>query len=157
MMKKFSAFLVFAFTMVVLTGSAFAWPGYLEGKPDTIYRENGYFIWHDNSGLHLRTADKGRYDGRHVFTGVIRTDGKFINIDDRQTERGDHIWVSRDRDTINFRLSSDRGLEGLDFRIRGGEHVSFELYMDGKRIDRKDIFLGNNGRHPKSSKFSLAR
>lgn len=155
-MKRLSAILVFALTLVALTGSAFAWPGYLEGKPDALQRwdARGYFIWHDNKGMHLRTATHGQ---ERVFTGVIRTDGKFTNVDDFRLEGADRIRLSRDRDTITFRFVTGRAAEGLDFRLKNGERVTFELYMDGHRIDRKEIFLGDRGRHPRSSHFSLAR
>ena len=155
-MKRLSAFLVFALTLIALTGSAFAWPGSLEGRPDELRdNERGYFIWHDKQGLHLRTNNKGHQE--RVYTGVIRTDGKFVDVDDFRNERNDHIRVSRDRDTIWFRFSTAGGLDGLDFRIRGGDHVSFDLYVDGRQINKNQIYLGEQGRHPRDNNFTIRR
>lgn len=155
-MKKLSMFMVAVFTLVALTGSAFAWPGYLEGKPDGMRARDarGYFIWNDNQGIHLFTAAQGR---EQVYSGVIRTDGKFVNVDDFRTEAGDHIRVSRERDTIWFKFTTGKGLDGLNFNIRGGERVQFDLNMDGRQVSRQMIFLGNNGKHPRDNNFTLRR
>ncbi|MCX7781210.1 MAG: hypothetical protein N2491_09925 [Negativicutes bacterium] len=155
-MKRLSAVMVFLFTMVALSGYALAWPGHLEGKPDAFRPGDtrGYFIWHDDNGMHLRTTTRGH---ERIFTGVIRTDGKFVNVDDFKMEGNDRIRVSRDRDTIWFRLSTAGAVDGLNFRIKGGDYVHFELYMDGHRIDRKEIFLGDRGWHPRSSSFTIHR
>lgn len=155
-MKRLSIFVVAVFTLVALTGSAFAWPGNLEGKPDELRSGDarGYFIWHDNQGMHLRTTTKGH---EHVYTGVIRTDGRFVEVDEYRTEANDHIRVSRDRDTIWFKFSTAGGLDGLNFRVRGGEKVHFDLYVDGHQINRQQIFLGDNGHHPRDNSFTIHR
>jgi len=115
-MKRLSMFMVAVFVLVALTGSAFAWPGYLEGKPDQmrVRDARGYFIWHDNQGMHLFTATQGR---EHTYSGVIRTDGKFVNVDDVRTEADDYIRVSRDRDTITFKFSTGNTLSVIFFSI----------------------------------------
>lgn len=155
-MKRLSMFMVAVFTLVALTGSAFAWPGNLEGRPDKmrIGGAQGYFIWHDKQGMHLHTTTKGR---EHVYTGVIRTNGKFVDVNEFRTEAGDNVRVSRDRDTIWFKFSTTAGLDGLNFRVRGGEQVDFDLYVDGHQINRQQIFLGDDGHHPRDNSFVIHR
>src|SRR6266511_5480935 len=76
--------------LIALTGNALAWSPRVEGKPDE-FRPGGmkgYYIWHDDNGLHLWTTTRGR---EHVFSGVIRTDGNFVQVRGHRLEGDDRF------------------------------------------------------------------
>ena len=132
-MKKIAAFLVFMFTLVALSASAFAWGPKIDQRPDGFRpgQSRGYFIWRDQNGFHLYTATRGQ---RHVFTGTITTDGQRFDVKSQNLEndkrpglhpmfgassRGgqDRIKLDNDRDTISFRFdNSGRDVDGITFR-----------------------------------------
>jgi hypothetical protein len=173
-MKKFAAFLVLAFTLVALSTSAFAWGPKIDEKPDTLRpgHSQGYFIWRDQTGFHLWTTTRGQ---RHVFTGTITTDGDRFEVRSQGLENGndrpfgnlfnknrrnrqDSVKVDNDRDTIRFRFENDGSdLDGINFRVAGGSKVKFDLYLDGRRIDPNEIFIGEEGWHPGRSAFTMYR
>lgn len=155
-MKKASMFLILVLTLLACSSYAFAWSPRVEGKPD-MFRPGeikGYFIWHNENGLHIWTTTRGR---EHVFSGVIRTDGRFIDIKGQRLEHDDFYRVDNDRNRISFRDTTDGGIDGLNFKVANGSHVHFDLYMDGHKIDPQEIYIGNEGWHPEYSDFTLHR
>ncbi|WP_425060150.1 hypothetical protein SCACP_08120 [Sporomusa carbonis] len=158
-MKKLSFLMVTTFVLVMLSGNALAWSDRSEGQPyqtplGVMMRAPGLFIWHDhNDELHIRSTNLGH---QHVFSGIIQTDGRFYNIEQKQLENGDYVKVDRDHKTIRFRFTG-RGLDGIDFKVRGGETVDFDLYKDGKEMPRNEIFIGKKGWHPWHNNFYLER
>jgi hypothetical protein len=155
-MKKLTALLLVAVFLVIGSGYALAWSPQLQGRPDQFRPgdSRGVFVWRDDNGLHLRTTTHGRL---HVFSGVVRTNGHFVDVRSVRGERNDFSRLSADRDTITFRFRTAGDVDGLDFRIRGGEEVEFDLFMDGRRIDTREIYLGHRGWHPRRSEFTLHR
>ncbi|WP_156478704.1 hypothetical protein [Anaerosporomusa subterranea] len=173
MMRKITAFLVLAFTLVAFSTSAFAWGPKIDERPDSFRqgRSQGYFIWRDQNGFHLWTSTTNGQ--RHVFTGTITTDGdrfevKAVDLENsaktpfarmynhNRPNRQDSIKIDHDRDTIKFRFNnSGRDVDGITFRTIGGSKVKFDLYMDGKRIDPSEIFIGEEGWHPGRSVFTM--
>lgn len=155
-MKKL--FPMFIISMLVLSfcSSAFAWAPLAEGKPDTFDpgASRGYYIWHDDNGLHMWTTTRGK---QHEFSGVIRTNGKFINTHSQRLEMGDFYKVDSDRDMITFKFTTAGGEDGLNFRIAGGNYADFDLFIDGHRIDPREIHIGDRGWHPRHSDFRLHR
>lgn len=153
-MKKLTALLLVLSILVIGSGSALAWAPQLQGQPYEFMPgdSRGVFIWRDGDGLHLRTTTRGR---EHVFSGQIRTEGRFVNVRGVQEEGNDMSRISRDHDTITFRFHTAGGVDGLDFRVRGSDRLSFDLYMDGHRIDTSKIYIGYRGWHPDESEFVL--
>ena len=176
-MKKLTGFLAITFAFTMLSTTAFAWTDRSEGRPDQ-YNPNprwhhvsedhpffrfsklngaGLYVWHDeNDELHLRAVNNSFRDNQHVFTGIIRTDGRFHNIENRELENGDYIKVDNDRNTIRFRFTG-RGIDGIDFKVRGGDTVDFDLYKDGKEMPTKEICIGKESWHPWHNNFYLER
>lgn len=155
MRKLFTMFIV-SLLILSFCSSAFAWSPRVEGKPDSFDpgQSRGYYIWHDHNGLHLWTTTQGK---THEFSGVIRTDGKFVNTHSRRLEAGDFYKVDSDRDMITFRFTTSGGEDGIDFKIAGGDYVDFDLFVDGHRINHKEIHIGESGWHPRHSDFRLNR
>jgi len=157
-MKKIATLAAVLMLLVAFSGSVFAWSPTVQGQPE-YYQEGahhhrGYYIWKDDEGLHVRTTTRGM---QHEFSGVIRTDGEFVHIRGARLEQDDFYRVSRDGDRIRFKFETSGGKDGLDFRIREGTYVNFELYMDGQRIDPREIHIGARGFHPHRSVFTLRR
>jgi len=152
--KRFSIIMILVIAVLSLSSSVFAWSPYLEGRPDAFRPgdSRGYFIWQDEDGLHLKTTTRGR---EHVFSGVIRTDGRFVDVEKNRLENGDFYRVSNDRDTITFRFTTTGGSDGIDFRIRNGERINFDLFVDGHNVKPHEIYLGNRGWHPKHNDFTI--
>jgi hypothetical protein len=157
LMKKATIFLVLVFTLLMCSSSfAFAWAPKVDGKPDMFKpgETRGYFIWHNDNGLHMRMTTRGK---EHVFSGVINTDGKFTDVKEQNLEHGDFFKVGINKDMIIFRTTTAGGIDGINFKIRGGKYVRFDLFMDGHKIDTREIYIGDNGWHPKHSDFTLHR
>ncbi|MDR3564878.1 MAG: hypothetical protein P4N59_26065 [Negativicutes bacterium] len=156
-MKKTVVLLVGIVLLLMLSGVALAWPQYLDGRPSE-YRPGetrGYFIWFDRDGWNLRTASKSR---EHVYTGVIRTNGEFVDVRGVREEHGDRIRLNHERDRISFQFETDpRDTDGIDFRVRDGDRVNFDLYVDGELIDTHEIHLGRHNIHPHSNDFWINR
>lgn len=182
MKKKSIVILFITLFLVAVSGSAFAWSPRLEGKPDQfrLGATNGYYIWHDNNGFHILTTARGGEE--HTYTGTIRTDGDIFHLRGNKLERGDSLkeyntdnrrWFDADskpgrarfqqpgRDVdfgdnaVKFRFNTTGGSDGLDFRIKDAKYVEFDLYIDGRKIGRKHIFIGDDGWHPSAGEFKL--
>lgn len=155
-MKKLAAVMTMIFMLVAFSGYALAWAPRVQGQPDDFRPgdSRGIFIWHDRNGMHLRTTTHGK---DHVFSGVIRTDGQFRDVRGVREECNDFHRVSWDRDTLTFRFHTGGGVDGLDFRVKEGDRLYFDLYMDGRHIATRHIYVGHNGWHPEHSNFVLRR
>ncbi|MDF2570270.1 MAG: hypothetical protein K0R55_1874 [Sporomusa sp.] len=155
-MKKVSCLLVLTCFLVTLSGNAFAWSDRSEGRPrqtlGQVMTIPSISIWHDhNNEFYIKSTN---LRSQHVFTGVIQTNGRFYNIEQKELENGDFVKVDRDRNTIRYRLTG-RGIDEINFKVRGGDTVKFNLFKDGQEMPNKDILIGKTGWHPKDNRFSL--
>ncbi len=155
-MKKLSCFLVITCFLVTLSGTALAWGDRSEGRPDQTLRQMmripSLSVWHDhNNEFHIKSTN---LRDQHVFTGVIHTNGRFYDIEKKELENGDYIKVDRHHDTIRFRFTG-RGIDEINFRVKGGDTVKFNLYKDGHEMPSEDIFIGKRGWHPRDNTFNL--
>ena len=114
--------------------------------------ELGYYIWHENGYWYLQSTTQGR---NRTFSGTVKSRSDIMDVATIRAERQDGIHLSNDRNTIRFNLQTAGGEDGFRFRIRGGEPIDFELYIDGQKMDRSRIYLGRNGYHPAGHSFSL--
>ncbi|VBB06717.1 Hypothetical protein LUCI_1953 [Lucifera butyrica] len=145
--------ILFCFT----AGNALAAYSYslkLDGKPAAFNpgQSTGYFIWQDKDGLHLRTTSAGK---EHVFSGSIHTDGAFEDILEKTAGPDDFFHISGNRGKIAFQLTTAGEDSGIDLHVDEGTYVTFNLSMDGDKMDPNLIFIGNEGWHPDNCKFTL--
>ncbi|EGO63851.1 hypothetical protein [Acetonema longum] len=152
-MKKVSCFIVLACFLLTLSGTAFAWSDRSEGAPQIrIFAAPSLSIWHDrNDTFHVKSAN---LQGRHVFSGMIQTNGRFFDVDEKQLENGDFVKIDRDRNAIRFRFTG-RGFDEVNFKVRRGDTLKFNLQKDGRDMPTKEIFIGRSGWHPKDNQFLL--
>lgn len=184
MNKKWLSAMLTVLCLITLTGSAFAWSGRadVEGKPDEL-NHKGYYIWQDNSGFHIWTTNVGR---DRVYSGVIRTDGEIHRVRGNRLEQGDSFrfyndeqsdrtWfrdsegekrrhfifgrneLDTEQDRIRFKFDNDGGSDGLNFSVRGASYLEFDLYVDGKPVSRKQVYIGEEGWHPTSNHFKFVQ
>jgi len=149
-MKKLSCLALLTCFLVTLSGTAFAWSDRSEGRPQQ--NPPSLSVWHDrNDEFHVKSTN---FRNRHVFSGVIKTDGRFYDIDEKNLEYGDFVKVDQDRNTIRFQFTG-RGIDEINFKVRGGDTLTFDLNKDGRDMERNKIFIGHNGWHPRDNKFTL--
>ena len=154
-MRKLAAVLAAVFLLVLFSGTALAWFAAVEGVPGALHQaEKGIFIWHDNEGIHIRGVSKHQ---RTVFTGTVETNGRFYAIQERGLEGGDHLRVDGDHNTLRFRFTVHGGVDGVDFRVQGGNRLSFVLDTNGRNAHPADINVGREGWHPGDNRFTLWR
>lgn len=156
MKKKGLIIALIGMFLIALTGSALAWSPQLEGKPEAFHPGDvrGYFIWHDDNGLHLRTTTKGQ---THTFSGVLRTNGRFVDVHGVSLETDDAYKVGPERHQMDFRFKTAGGVDGIDFKVEGGEKVVFDLFIDGHKISPDEIYSGAGSWHPDANKFEIIR
>lgn len=152
-MKKFSFLVVLTCFLVTLSGTAFAWSDRSEGRPyQSFFAPPSLAIWHDrNDEFHVKSTN---LRGQHIFSGVIKTDGRFYGIDEKNLENGDFIKLDRDRNSIRFRLTG-RGFDEFSFKVKKGDTLKFDLKRDGRDMPHKQILIGKDGRHPRDNRFTL--
>jgi hypothetical protein len=125
-----------------------------EGKPKLFNPGNslGYFMWQDKDGFHLRTTSSGM---EHVFSGTIHTNGRFENIFGKTSETNDYSRVNEEWDKITFKFTNSGRESGIDLSLKGGTYITFDLFMDDNPMNPENIFIGSDGWHPGSFKFTL--
>ena len=154
-MKRIMAPILVLLTILGFASYAFAASSStLDGRPTAFNPggSTGYFIWQDKEGFHLRTTTPGV---KHVFSGTINTDGVFVDTFGKSAGIDDSFQVSGDRDKITFQFTNAGDTSGIDLHVKDGTYVTFNLSMDGDRIDLGNIFVGEDGWHPGSNKFTL--
>lgn len=150
-MKKLSCLVVLVCCLFTLSGTAFAWSDRSEGRPREVTSPS-LSVWHDrNDEFHVKSTNLRR---EHIFTGAIRTNGHFYDIDEKDLENGDSVKVDRDHNAIYFRFTG-RGIDEINFKVRRGDTLTLDLNKDDLDMPSNEIFIGRNGWHPRDNKFSL--
>jgi len=140
-------------TSAAATVDTGGWPIRLQGKPADFHPggEGGYYLWHDDNGLHMWVTDPEGIDSH--FTGTITTSGSIINVNLEQPENDDS-YQQTGAGTITYDLHTQSGIDGLNFEIVGdaGTTLDFDLYRDGHKVATDHIFEGvsedNAGHNP---------
>lgn len=154
--KRLVTVAVLVAALVLAAGTALAWHAPVEGVPAALAQGNvrGYFIWHDNDGMHMRVHTKMF---ALPFSGTIKTDGHFTAVHGKKLEYGDHFWLDNNKKVIHFKFHTAGAVDGLDFKVMGGNHLAFSLMVDGMQANADEIFLGHEGWRPSSHQFALRR
>ena len=123
-----------------------------DGQPSiTEDSPTGYYIWRDD-GFHLRTHGP---NARHDFDAVLRTKGTFENVYVVRLEDGDHVDVLDGGHELAIHFKTFDFTDGVNFTIRDGERLRFNLKLDDKHIGTDHIFLGAHGAHPDHNPFTI--
>jgi hypothetical protein len=140
-----------------MTGSAFAWPARLDGRPQQfeVGGDSAYYIWTDGeNAFHLATTGPGP---ERRFEAVIYTDGEITDVDQRRLEGGDGYDLEHGGHRLVARFETYGNADTVNWHVRGGTHVAFDLRVDGHPIRPVNIYLGHDGEHPNAPFFRVAR
>ena len=126
---------------------AFAWPAAMEGRPEQLEAggDLGYYIWHDEAGLHLRTTGPA---GKHVFHASLHSLGEFRDVRLIRIEGADSFAIRDGGHVLETRFETWEGIDGVDFRLEGGRGMHVALSIDGALARTDEIFVGSGGVHP---------
>jgi hypothetical protein len=125
-------------------------PGPALGPSDPV----GYYIWGGDDDIHVRTHGPG---GQHHFVARITSNGVFENVDSVRLENRDSVRVVDGGHTLVLDFHTYDATDGVNFDVRGGSYVTFDLELDGHQIHTDRIFLGANRHHPRSNPFTILR
>jgi hypothetical protein len=136
--------------------AALAWQGPVgDGAPDLNHDSpTGYYIWHDDNGMHLRTHGP---NARHDFDARLYTDGTFEDVDVVRLESRDGVQVTDGGHELVIHFNTFDATDGVNFRVNDGDTLRFALRIDDRLIGTDHIFLGPNGDHPHRNPFALHR
>lgn len=114
----------------------------------------GYYLWRTDGTFHLRTHGPG---AEHDFDAVLTTDGTFENIDPVRLEAANHdrVEVRDGGHQLVIHFHTFDFTDGVNFTVRDGERLRFNLKLDDKPIATDSIFIGKHGKHPKHNPFRV--
>jgi len=116
-----------------------------------------YAIWHNKTGWHVRSTTELK---EHRFKGHIRVEGGvFERIHSHDLEKEGRLadwWrLGPERHEVTFEFKTDRGLDGIDFRVsKSARRIHFNLHIDG-RPEPGRVFVGRFDQHPVGNPFDL--
>lgn len=156
MKRILTALLMAGVALLTLTTATFAWQSRIEGKPASFEAGStgGYYFWHDDDGLHVRTTDPEGIDS--WYAGVVTTDGTFRDLDLVRAEPDDNATLEGPQ-TLVFGMHTFSGVDGFNFNVDGGTFVRLDLYRDGHQTSPDHIFLGAKSVHPNDDPFVIRR
>jgi hypothetical protein len=157
-MQRWTSALGAALLLVGVTaGSAFAWPDRLDGRPDQfeIGGDSAYYIWTDGENdFHLATTGPGP---RREFVAVIETNGEITDVDQVKLEGDDNFELQDGGTRLVVRFETFGNADTIRWKVRDGNHVNFNLRVDGHPIHPANIYLGHEGYHPLAPVFRVFR
>lgn len=116
-------------------------------------RPAGYYLGRtEDGGFRLRSHGP---NVRHHFTAVLRTDGRFVDVETVRLEAGDGVRVSEDGHSLRYNVHTFDGLDGVNFRVDGGEVVTFRLELNDALINTDHVYLGAADAHPLHNPFRI--
>lgn len=139
------------------TGSALAWPNRLDGRPEQleIGGDSAFYIWTDGENdFHLATTGPGP---QRRFMAEIRTNGEITDVDQVRLEDGDRFQLLDGGQKLVVHFETWGHLDTIQWKVRGGTGIGFELRVDGHPIRPQNIYLGHEGYHPASPVFRIPR
>ncbi|MBP2654411.1 MAG: hypothetical protein H6Q73_1980 [Firmicutes bacterium] len=152
MKKKIMPVAIIMALFLSISTALAAWSPNMTGQPVIDNNSRGYFIWRDASGVHIRMALD---EETGSFSGSIRTDGQFRNISTRNIEDNGTVQVE-DHNNLKFRVKGVSSSE-IDFAVSDSNAITFELYMNGKKVNPRNIYLGSEEWHPADNSFTVCR
>ncbi|HZO25979.1 MAG TPA: hypothetical protein VFH48_08295 [Chloroflexota bacterium] len=141
----------------ISAGSAFAWPDRLDGRPEQfeVGGDSAYYIWTDGENdFHLATTGPGP---RRHFVAVIQTDGEITDVDQVRLEGDDSFELEDGGQKLVVHFETFGHADNIQWKIRGGNHATFNLRVDGHPIRPVNVYLGHEGYHPIGPIFRVHR
>ena len=132
------------------------WPGVADGRPTQLQAgaDAAVYMWHDGTGWHLRATHPG--SAKEVISGTITSDGAIYAVA-RRTEGNDIVAHSASHHTVVFRFTNYGHIDGLDFKVRCGNHLRANGQVDHTPMTPGQVWIGQNNDHPTSVPFEIDR
>ena len=138
--------------LAMIVGGALAWGGRIDGRPASFESggTDGYYVWHDEGGLHLRTTNSA---GVFEYSGTLRTNGTFSDLQLLKAEPDDSVTLQDGGKKVTFRFKTAQGIDGFD--IQASDATRMILKRNGQRLGVANIFLGLKSVHPVRNPFLI--
>jgi hypothetical protein len=88
---------------------------------------------------------------------VVRTNGEITDVDQIKLEEGDAYELADGGQRLVIHFATFGNMDTINWRIRGGDHVRFDLRVDGHPIRPVNVYLGHEGYHPPAPSFRIDR
>jgi hypothetical protein len=140
-----------------LPGECGAWGARVQGAPmffDAADR-TGDYLWHDDTGFHLRVTHRGV--GRDDFAGTI-TSPTPMHLSPIRLESYDRADLSPDGRTLNFVFADHGNIDGVDFTTECADHLTVgPLSVNDYPLPPDRVFLGIGRTTPEHVPFDINR
>ena len=87
----------------------------------------------------------------------IRTNGEITDVDQVRLESGDYFELLDGGQKLVVHFETYGHLDTIQWKVRGGAGIGFELRVDGHPIRPQNIYLGHEGYHPGFPVFRIPR
>lgn len=115
----------------------------------------GDYLWHDQSGFHLRVTHRG--DDRVVYSGVISSPTP-MRIDPVRLEKGDVAKLSADHRSLTFVFADYGHIDGVNFHTDcAGQLTVADLNAGNQKLPASRVYLGARRVHPAHVPFIVHR
>ena len=134
-----------------------AWEANVQGRPAGLAAGSptGDYLWHSRTGFHLRVTHV-KHD-RRVYTGVIHASAP-MRMERVRLEKGDHVLLSKNRQTIVFAFANHGGIDGVNFHTDCAATLTVSrLHVGRHRIALNHVYLGATKAHPAAIPFTVHR
>ena len=134
------------------------WPSVAEGRPGSFQAgDDGAYLWYDpDGGWALRFTHAGPHD-EVVFSGMLTTEGQFVDVHRTKGERDGIVLVGRDGHTIVFRFVGFGWSDGLDFATHCSEGFDANILIGEQLASTASVHLGSTEAQPTSNPFKVER
>ena len=130
-------------------------PAEVQGKPAIAGKGfNGYRVWHDSSGWHVRVTHPGT--SKVTYTGEIRLD-RAVNLSTTKLESGDSVRFADMGRVVRFTLRNYGGIDGLNVGGRCAAKITMTLKTGGVATPLDQIGLGAGSAAPQANPVFVTR
>ena len=138
-------------------GECGAWGARVQGAP-TFFNatdRTGDYLWHDDTGFHLRVTHRGV--GREDFTGTIASPTP-MHLRPVRLEGYDRADLSSDGRTLTFLFADHGYIDGIDFTTECADQLTVgPLSVNDYALPPERVFLGVARVNPGQIPFEIHR
>jgi hypothetical protein len=144
------------------------WTGALDpqGRPDGFDAGDvgAIYIWHDDTGWHLRATDMRPTDHHYTGTVALSPGASFVALRPVRDERDDRVWVEGGN-LLHYDFHTHASIDGADFVVscpaegrerRQRERLLFHTEYDGQPVADR-VRIGDAKAIPRAATFWFVR
>jgi len=112
----------------------------IDRRPDfSTNSRPGFYVWRQGDDVYVVSNDANRTRRSH-FTGIVTIQGGTLSNPGGYRTEGRDRWQQVSPSRLRFNFTTDNGLDGIKFRVNGGNRIVMNLEEGGTRVDR--FYLG---------------